>query len=426
VQDVAVQLEGSANASPAPVELTLDDSGFVGFAVTGTKVSGEFRCSDCGYGAGRPAGAATVPDVWRHGLGDPASTPRGLTRAVAGALRPEYFPAVTGLLDLDSSLGDSRTSVSEPRRSQRSFARSRCGRVGERVRSAPCARGGCADGLGRRDRAGPSLDDGGERLEAVAVAAPRAPRGRALRNRAAGGGAPGSAARRPCSSACRRARVAEQTGATRLLLVPGRADGTAVSLELLRSGEPFSAEQRLAAELCAAQARSSSAPSRWAATSPRSRGRLSSSPARRSRSHCRRRTPRPRSSASPPASPGRRRPSSGRAARAGSSPPPRGASTPAPISELRATSPSARSPSPVRSVLMPRGCRRTAPSRPRFRWDGRRSASCSCSIPRARSPRRSSSRGSRRSASAPRTRCAPASGRGCSRSSSSAPGHCSR
>ena len=31
-------------------------------------------------------------------------------------------------------------------------------------------------------------------------------------------------------------------------------DGTAVSLELLRSGEPFAAEQRLAAELCAAQA----------------------------------------------------------------------------------------------------------------------------------------------------------------------------
>jgi hypothetical protein len=51
VQDVEVQLEGSADASPAPVELTLDESGFVDFAVTGTKVSGEFRCSDCGYGA---------------------------------------------------------------------------------------------------------------------------------------------------------------------------------------------------------------------------------------------------------------------------------------------------------------------------------------------------------------------------------------
>jgi hypothetical protein len=72
VQDVEVQLEGSANGSPAPVEVTRDDSGhtaeggvsrrtpaalpavfvaLVDFAVTGTKISGEFRCSDCGYGA---------------------------------------------------------------------------------------------------------------------------------------------------------------------------------------------------------------------------------------------------------------------------------------------------------------------------------------------------------------------------------------
>ena len=31
--------------------LPLDDSGFVDFRVAGTEVSGEFRCSDCGYGA---------------------------------------------------------------------------------------------------------------------------------------------------------------------------------------------------------------------------------------------------------------------------------------------------------------------------------------------------------------------------------------
>jgi serine phosphatase RsbU (regulator of sigma subunit) len=49
-------------------------------------------------------------------------------------------------------------------------------------------------------------------------------------------------------------RIAERTGATRLLLVPARADGYAVSVELYRAGEPFGAEQRLAAELCAAQA----------------------------------------------------------------------------------------------------------------------------------------------------------------------------
>jgi hypothetical protein len=72
VRDVEVQLEGSAKGSSAPVEVALDDSGptveggvsrrtpadlppvfaaLVDFAVTGTKISGEFRCSDCGYGA---------------------------------------------------------------------------------------------------------------------------------------------------------------------------------------------------------------------------------------------------------------------------------------------------------------------------------------------------------------------------------------
>jgi serine phosphatase RsbU (regulator of sigma subunit) len=49
-------------------------------------------------------------------------------------------------------------------------------------------------------------------------------------------------------------RIAERAGATRLLLVPARADGYAASVELFRSREPFGAEQRLGAELCAAQA----------------------------------------------------------------------------------------------------------------------------------------------------------------------------
>jgi rubrerythrin len=51
VQDVGAQVEGAAeapSASPAP---PLDDSGFAEFSLTGTAVSGEFRCSDCGYGA---------------------------------------------------------------------------------------------------------------------------------------------------------------------------------------------------------------------------------------------------------------------------------------------------------------------------------------------------------------------------------------
>jgi rubrerythrin len=51
VQDVEVHLEGSANGSSPSLEPTLDDTGFVEFAVAGTKVSGDFRCADCGYGA---------------------------------------------------------------------------------------------------------------------------------------------------------------------------------------------------------------------------------------------------------------------------------------------------------------------------------------------------------------------------------------
>ena len=72
MQDVGVQLEGSAAAPSAQVDSQLDDSeptaeggvfprtpmasppafaGLVDFAVAGTEASGEFRCSDCGYGA---------------------------------------------------------------------------------------------------------------------------------------------------------------------------------------------------------------------------------------------------------------------------------------------------------------------------------------------------------------------------------------
>lgn len=48
VQDVEVQADEAANAVGA---LPVGDSGFAAFAVAGEDVSGEFRCSDCGYGA---------------------------------------------------------------------------------------------------------------------------------------------------------------------------------------------------------------------------------------------------------------------------------------------------------------------------------------------------------------------------------------
>jgi rubrerythrin len=51
MQNVGVRVDESPQAPGAPAVLTLDDSGFVDFAVMGTEVSGEYRCSDCGYGA---------------------------------------------------------------------------------------------------------------------------------------------------------------------------------------------------------------------------------------------------------------------------------------------------------------------------------------------------------------------------------------
>ncbi|HEY2310724.1 MAG TPA: SpoIIE family protein phosphatase [Gaiellaceae bacterium] len=99
-----------------------------------------------------------------------------------------------------------------------------------------------------------ALDDGATRLEVVAVAASQA-----LAAELYGTALPASdlpetplddIARAP--DAVR--RVAERVGATRLLLMPARADGFAVSVELYGCSEPFGAEQRVAAELCAAQA----------------------------------------------------------------------------------------------------------------------------------------------------------------------------
>jgi serine phosphatase RsbU (regulator of sigma subunit) len=97
-------------------------------------------------------------------------------------------------------------------------------------------------------------DAAGERLETVAVAAPRALAaelyGTVLPEADLPVAPVDDVARAPAPVR----RIVERTGATRLLLAPARANGCAVSLELFRVGEPFGAEQRLAAELCAAQA----------------------------------------------------------------------------------------------------------------------------------------------------------------------------
>lgn len=51
MKQVGVQVEVSADAPVRAAEVPLDDAGFADFVAAGTRVSGEFRCADCGYGA---------------------------------------------------------------------------------------------------------------------------------------------------------------------------------------------------------------------------------------------------------------------------------------------------------------------------------------------------------------------------------------
>jgi serine phosphatase RsbU (regulator of sigma subunit) len=99
-----------------------------------------------------------------------------------------------------------------------------------------------------------ALDEGGERLEVVAVAGPRPLAAELYGTALPAAELPQAPVEDLARAPAAVRRIAEHTGATCLYLVPARADGCAVSLELLRAGEPFGPEQRLAAQLCAAQA----------------------------------------------------------------------------------------------------------------------------------------------------------------------------
>jgi serine phosphatase RsbU (regulator of sigma subunit) len=96
-------------------------------------------------------------------------------------------------------------------------------------------------------------DDPGKVLEAVAVAAPQALAAELYGTVLPAAELPDAPVEDAEAPAAVR-RLAGHLGATRLFLAPGRANRCAVSLELFRSGEAFSTEQQLAAELCAAQA----------------------------------------------------------------------------------------------------------------------------------------------------------------------------
>lgn len=50
--ELGVEVEESAvPVGPAPLQVSLDDAGFVELAVAGSPVAGEFRCAECSYGA---------------------------------------------------------------------------------------------------------------------------------------------------------------------------------------------------------------------------------------------------------------------------------------------------------------------------------------------------------------------------------------
>jgi len=157
---------------------------------------------------------------------------------------------VTGLLDIDSR--DARlgaSSLAALVRAVTTAAGSASASEGLRaLAEAAQAVSGAEIALVR------ALDEGGAQLEAVAVAAPSALaaelHGTVLPAAELPDAPLDDLARAPAAVR----RIGEHTGATRLFLVPARADGFAVSVELFRSGEPFGAEQRLGAELCAAQA----------------------------------------------------------------------------------------------------------------------------------------------------------------------------
>ncbi|HZT84599.1 MAG TPA: hypothetical protein VE984_04155 [Gaiellaceae bacterium] len=48
---MAVQVDESAKRPTPASTATLDEAGFVDFSDAGTPAAGEFRCTDCGYGA---------------------------------------------------------------------------------------------------------------------------------------------------------------------------------------------------------------------------------------------------------------------------------------------------------------------------------------------------------------------------------------
>jgi len=198
-------------------------------------VAGEFRCAECGYGA-------VV-----HRDPSASSTERKLSPAPPGG---NTFGTVSSLLDLESR--NARVPAPSLAVLVRAVAAAAVSETSVEALQAlaEAARTVCAAEIALLR----APDETGERLEAVAVSASEAVAAELEGTVLPAAELPGSTVDEVAQAPAAVRRVAERSGATRLLLVPARANGHAVSLELLRAGEPFSSEERLAAELCAAHA----------------------------------------------------------------------------------------------------------------------------------------------------------------------------
>lgn len=97
-------------------------------------------------------------------------------------------------------------------------------------------------------------DDSGDRLEAAAVAAPRTLAAELEGSVLPLAEVPAAPVHDLAQAPAATRRVAERAGATQLLLLPAAADDCSITLEVLRRGEAFGAEERLAGELSAALA----------------------------------------------------------------------------------------------------------------------------------------------------------------------------
>ena len=96
VQDVGAQIEGAVGGAERAAGAASRRFGIRGVLGHGNRCLRRIPLQRLRLRSGRPSGAAAVPDVRQHRLGEPASALRGLTRPPAGILPGGDRPARLG------------------------------------------------------------------------------------------------------------------------------------------------------------------------------------------------------------------------------------------------------------------------------------------------------------------------------------------